>query len=159
MPEVANTAISPEPELALDEKKCSSCNNIIKTNAELCPHCGVRQRKPVSKVALLLLAFFLGGIGAHKFYLGKNWQGVLYLLFFWTYIPGIIALVEFIIYAFTSSGRLNEEYSAEGSVVIIILIVVGFIFIIGILAAISIPAYQDYTVRAKVHEVEKGVVK
>jgi TM2 domain-containing membrane protein YozV len=119
--------------------------------AEICPKCGVRQRKPVSKAALLLLTFFFGGIGAHKFYLGKNWQGVLYLLFCITGIPGLIAFIEFIIYAFTSSESLNEKYSAEGSVAVIVIVVVfAGIFFIGILAAVSIPAYQDYTVRAKV---------
>ncbi|EFL92339.1 TM2 domain-containing hypothetical protein [Candidatus Regiella insecticola LSR1] len=40
--------------------------------------------------------FFFGGIGAHKFYLGKIGQGFLYLLFFWTLIPAIIAFIEFI---------------------------------------------------------------
>jgi len=157
MSEVSNTPISQESVLASDEKKCSTCNKIINVKAEICPHCGVRQRKPVSKTALLLITFFLGGIGAHKFYLGKNWLGVLYLIFFWTYIPGIIALVEFIIYAFTSSDKLNEKYSAEGSAVVIVLVVVGFIAIIVILAAIAIPAYQDYTVRARIHGVDNSI--
>ncbi|MDB9505721.1 TM2 domain-containing protein [Microcystis aeruginosa CS-338/01] len=31
-----------------------------------------------------LLAFFLGYLGIHKFYLGENLAGILYLLFFWT---------------------------------------------------------------------------
>ena len=157
MSEALNPYMPPESQLASDEKKCDSCNNIIKAKAEICPHCGVRQRKPVSKAALLLLTFFFGGIGAHKFYLGKNWLGVLYLVFFWTYIPGIIALVEFIIYAFTSSDRLNEKYSAEGSTVAIIVVVVVFVLFIGILAAIAIPVYQDYTVRAKIHGVDSGI--
>ncbi|TRU24990.1 MAG: NINE protein [Microcystis aeruginosa Ma_SC_T_19800800_S464] len=43
-----------------------------------------------------LLAFFLGYLGIHKFYLGENLAGILYLLFFWTFIPGIIAFFEFI---------------------------------------------------------------
>lgn len=52
---------------------------------------------PVNKVAYCLLAFFLGGIGAHKFFAGKKLAGVLYLLFCWTGIPALIALVEFIL--------------------------------------------------------------
>jgi len=43
------------------------------------------------------LAFFLGGIGIHKFYAKKMVAGVLYLLFCWTGIPAVIALIEFII--------------------------------------------------------------
>src|SRR6185436_18735619 len=76
-------------------------------------------------------------------------------VFFWTGIPGLVALIEFIIYAFTSSERLNEKYTAGGSgVVIALVLVVAFIGIavLGILAAVAIPAYQDYTVRAKVAE-------
>ncbi len=53
--------------------------------------------KAVDKVIYCLLAFFLGAIGIHKFYAGKTAAGVLYLLFSWTFVPAIIAFVEFII--------------------------------------------------------------
>ena len=39
-----------------------------------------------SKVAAGLLGIFLGGLGIHKFYLGRWGWGIVYLLFFWTYI-------------------------------------------------------------------------
>lgn len=55
------------------------------------------QGRPVNKLAYVLLAFFLGGIGAHKFYAGKTGAGIVYLIFCWTFIPGIIAFIEFII--------------------------------------------------------------
>ena len=45
-----------------------------------------------------ILALLLGGIGVHKFYLNKVGLGFLYLIFVWTFIPAIIALVEGIIY-------------------------------------------------------------
>jgi TM2 domain-containing membrane protein YozV len=45
-------------------------------------------------VGVMLLTFFLGGIGAHKFYLGDNKKGIIYLLFCWTFIPSIIACFE-----------------------------------------------------------------
>ena len=112
--------------------------------------------REVSKALLLLLTFFGGGLGAHKFYLGKYWQGALYLIFFWTWIPALVALIEFIIYAFTSSERLNEKYSAHGGVVVIVLFVaIAFLglMMIGILAAVALPAYQDYTHRARISEV------
>jgi Na+-transporting NADH:ubiquinone oxidoreductase subunit C len=41
-----------------------------------------------------LLAFLFGGIGLHKFYLGRVGQGLLYLLFCWTGIPSIIGFIE-----------------------------------------------------------------
>jgi len=58
----------------------------------------------------VLLAFFLGGIGAHKFYLGRVGQGILYLLFCWTFIPAIIAFVEFIIYLCMSDESFTAKY-------------------------------------------------
>lgn len=42
----------------------------------------------------ILLALFLGGIGAHWFYMGRTGRGVVYLLFCWTFIPGILAIFD-----------------------------------------------------------------
>jgi ribosomal protein L40E len=66
-----------------DEKFCSECGSAIKVRAEVCPKCGVRQTSPNSKnkVSAALLAFFLGGIGGHKFYLGK-WGWAFFTLCF-----------------------------------------------------------------------------
>nr|WP_228128000.1 TM2 domain-containing protein [Acinetobacter soli] len=57
-----------------------------------------------------VLALFLGGFGVHKFYLGKVGQGILYLLFFWTFIPAIIAFFEAIIYFCTSDENFAKKY-------------------------------------------------
>lgn len=48
----------------------------------------------VSKNKYVKLAFFLGWIGAHKFYEKKIFVGLLYLVFFSTGIPFIISLFE-----------------------------------------------------------------
>ncbi len=48
-----------------------------------------RQKKPTTAV---LFCLFLGGGGGHHFYMGKPALGVLYLLFFWTFIPALVAL-------------------------------------------------------------------
>lgn len=106
-----------------DETFCSSCGAIIKKEAELCPKCGVRQ-KPASethtittpkriksRVTAAILAILLGGIGAHKFYIGRIGLGILYLIFCWTYIPTLIGLIEGIIYL--TSTRTDEEFTIK----------------------------------------------
>ncbi len=132
------------------QKACQECHAAINRKAEICPKCGVRQKNAVSKIALLLITFFMGGMGLHKFYFRKPIQGILYILFAITGIPSLIALVEFIVYACTSEERLNEKYEATGSIVLVIVAIFVMIAIIGILAAIALPAYQDYTLRAKI---------
>lgn len=58
-----------------------------------------------------LLAFFLGGLGIHKFYLGDNKTGLLYLLFCWTYVPAILGLIDTFIIASMSEDKFDEKYN------------------------------------------------
>lgn len=58
---------------------------------------GDRGDHNVSQLAYCVLALLLGGLGIHKFYAGHIGLGILYLLFCWTGIPAVIALVEFIL--------------------------------------------------------------
>jgi TM2 domain-containing membrane protein YozV len=64
-----------------------------------------------SKTTAILLCFFCGGLGIHKFYLGQNVAGVLYLLFFWTFIPAIIAFVEFFILIIMKDEEFDAKYN------------------------------------------------
>ena len=50
------------------------------------------------------LCFNLGAVGGHWFYLGKAREGVLCLLFFWTFIPAIIAFCNL----FTMKERIRS---------------------------------------------------
>lgn len=104
-----------------NEKFCSECGAIINAKAEICPKCGVRQMSAPSmldkhspsgksKVAAALFAFFLGGFGIHKFYLGKIGQGILYLIFFWTLIPAFIAFIEAILLLTMSDEDFARKY-------------------------------------------------
>ena len=52
------------------------------------------ERRKKSVTIAFLLAFFLGGFGAHKFYFNEIVAGIFYLLFCWTFIPSFIALIE-----------------------------------------------------------------
>lgn len=128
------------PEKAVDERYCSSCGELKKSDTEFCVHCGVRIRSSASsgaqvqpaarrsperqeskrpirrsvngrdKWVAVIITFLLGGLGIHKFYLGKPVQGIFYLLFFWTLIPSLIALVEFFIYLFTPEDVFRARY-------------------------------------------------
>lgn len=153
----------PLPTKGTGEIFCSTCGKRIHSHAEICPGCGVRQRKGADKTALAVLAFFLGGIGGHKFYLGKYGQGILYLLFCWTGIPGLVAFIEFIIYLCTPAEDIARKYTSKGAgaVVAVVACFFGFLFIGGILAAIAVPnfiAYRDKAVCSRVEaEANKTV--
>ena len=63
------------------------------------------------KNTAVLLSLFLGGIGVHKFYLGINGHGFLYLVFSWTFIPLILSLFNFFSLLFMSNDKFNTEYN------------------------------------------------
>lgn len=63
-----------------------------------------------SRILAAVLAIFLGGLSIHKFYMGKIGWGVVYLLFCWTGVPAIVALVEGIIYLFSDDTTFNSKY-------------------------------------------------
>ncbi|MCE7937639.1 MAG: NINE protein [Chloroflexi bacterium CFX6] len=67
--------------------------------------------QPKSRVTAVVLAFFLGGFGVHKFYLGNPTAGIVYLLFCWTLIPAFIAFVEFIILLTMTDDVFNAKYN------------------------------------------------
>ena len=64
----------------------------------------------LTKVIQSGLAIFLGSFGAHKFYQGKTWQGVLYCAFFWTMLPGLIGFFEGLRYMCMKMDDFYTEY-------------------------------------------------
>lgn len=66
-------------------------------------------KKRVNKWVYILLALSLGWFGIHKFYAGKKVKGVLYIIFFWTYIPLLISVIEAVI-AFTKPTDENGNF-------------------------------------------------
>ena len=94
---------------------CRACGKEIHSTAPTCPQCGAPQSvapagAQKSRIAAALFAFFLGGLGIHKFYLGRVGQGFLYLIFCWTFIPTIIAFIEFIIYLTMTDEAFRQKY-------------------------------------------------
>lgn len=101
---------------------CSNCGNQIVAGASFCASCGnpvpaAGQAAPQaqyspnygqgyvpvkSKTTAGVLGILLGGLGIHKFYMGKIGSGILYLvltltIIFW-WVPAIAGLVEGIVY-------------------------------------------------------------
>ena len=103
-----------------DQKFCTDCGSAISAKAEICPKCGVRQKSVQafgattssgkSRIAAALFALLLGGLGIHKFYLGKILQGIFYIVFCWTFIPSLIGFIEGIIYLTMSDEKFEEKF-------------------------------------------------
>jgi TM2 domain-containing membrane protein YozV len=100
-----------------NEEYCSSCGEIIKQEAVMCPECGVSQDQSSTpgnsskdRTSAGIIALFLGGLGGHHFYLGNTKKGIVYLLFFWTFIPAIAAFIEGILYLTKSDEEFQRQY-------------------------------------------------
>lgn len=72
-----------------------------------------------SRFVAAALAFFLGGLGIHKFYLGDRITGAIMLVIFLfgllfmaipTAVVALIALIECMIYLFTSAEDFDRNY-------------------------------------------------
>ena len=88
------------------EKFCANCGGEINPGAAICVKCGAAVKNVASpqigeqksKLVAVLLAFFLGSIGIHDFYLGYTKNGILKIvLSVCTGVGGgIWALIDFI---------------------------------------------------------------
>ncbi len=96
-------------------KYCPSCGSTIDARAVDCPRCGVRQpdavyQEPKSRPLAIVLALLLGGFGIHRFYVGPVVWGVIYLIFFWTGIPGFIAWLEALYWLTRNDVEWAQKY-------------------------------------------------
>ena len=120
----------------MNNNLCPQCGAPVNANATKCEYCGAaiaqaaqpqQQGQPQvvyvqqpasnlpvkSKIVAALLAILLGGLGIHKFYLGQNGKGVLYLLLCWTYVPGILGIIEGIMILTSTDQKFQEKYKCR----------------------------------------------
>jgi hypothetical protein len=88
---------------------CSHCGKEITGGPTFCPHCGARPVEnvnvsPKSRLATSLLAWYLGWLGVHRFYLGKIGTGILMILTFGGL--GIWAIIDFV---FAVTGNMRDK--------------------------------------------------
>jgi len=111
--------------VAIEMVFCQACGESMSAEAQACPKCGhpngalnpvqvlvPATGAPKSRIVAGILGILIGGLGIHKFYLGKVGLGILYVLFFWTAIPALIGFIEGIIYLVQS----DEEFGSKQGV-------------------------------------------
>ena len=102
--EYCGTLFAPIPEVQIAPNQQPSTGFALQSNNSL----------PVkSRIVAAILAILLGGIGVHKFYLGKTKAGILMLVFSWTSIPSIIAFLDFAVLLAISDQAFMQKYNCR----------------------------------------------
>ena len=98
-------------------KYCSQCGAQLVDEAVVCPKCGCAvaptrtvdpNASPKSRLITLLLCIFVGGLGIHRFYVGKIGTGVLYLF------TGGLFGIGWLVWGHRLSARIGVEQAAAG---------------------------------------------
>ena len=87
---------------------CKKCGKEITDGTKFCPNCGELQdsntlshssgESPKSRTIAAVLAFFLGGLGVHRFYVGKIGSGIVQILLTCCFGIGYVwALIDMIV--------------------------------------------------------------
>ncbi|MEG1589742.1 TM2 domain-containing protein [Chryseobacterium sp.] len=72
-----------------------SSDDNIKLKSSQTQNAKVKTQGLKDKNLAAILAFLLGGLGIHRFYLGQPILGILYLIFCWTFIPLCLSVIDF----------------------------------------------------------------
>jgi TM2 domain-containing membrane protein YozV len=128
---------------------CNNCGKEISDQAIACPSCGHPQKNvpefsSKSGTETFLLCFFFGGLGIHRFYVGKVVTALLML--FTLGGLGIWTIVDLIIIA-VGGFRDAEGFKVKvgkGLAIVIFIFLFLFIILIILIVAITIPHYARY---------------
>ena len=126
---------------------CQYCHQTVSSQAAVCPNCGqplgarpggLRTAQPTgypkSHTAALLLCFFFGALGLHRFYLGK-WVSGLLMLFTLGGL-GIWLTIDMLVLVF---GNMSDSYGrpcVDKSILLSIIILI--IMLASLLAAVAL---------------------
>jgi TM2 domain-containing membrane protein YozV len=95
-------------EIAAEASFCSSCGAPMHTAAMGPGYNAEKSVSPYSRLAALLLCFFLGWLGVHRFYVGKVGTGV--AMIFTLGGLGIWTLIDFIMIIVGGFTDANAKY-------------------------------------------------
>ena len=105
---------------------CYKCGKEIDDEAVVCVYCGVAntsKSKPKDKIVALLLCWFLGMVGVHKFYEGKTDMGILYLV---CWIFGVVGM------SIVGIIMVDTNFSPSGGIISLAIICSLSLFFVGI---------------------------
>ena len=103
------------------QKFCTKCGapttpgekNPSAAPGQIAPRRPLRQKSTKNKDSACWRAFLLGNVGLHKLYLGSWGWFIVYLLFFWTFIPGMIAFCEGISFLSMTDEEFDRRYAPD----------------------------------------------
>ena len=94
----------------------------------------VKDNKKVNKIVYAILTILLGCIGVNKFYVGKKKEGIISLLFCWTFIPFVLSIVEFIVILTEKAdkkGEISVTTEKREYILFIASLIIFVLFVIG----------------------------
>lgn len=106
---------SSAPQKGADEVFCSSCGEVIKQEAEICPHCGVRQNKSSAGTVqknpgvAAAASFLFTGLG--QVYNGQIMKGVLFIVIQFINIALMFAVIGFITFPIVWFYGIYDAYN------------------------------------------------
>jgi TM2 domain-containing membrane protein YozV len=121
-PPVDQSPPQPQPtgaQKGADEVFCSSCGEIIKEQAEICPHCGVRQKNSVAgdqknPGIAAAASFVFTGLG--QVYNGQIMKGVLFIIVQAINIALMFAVIGFITFPLVWIYGVYDAYNVAKNI-------------------------------------------